>query len=196
MTYASQPRAHPHRDELQAYRQSAAERSVAQLKEATWREDAVMRACQIMELTIDRRPDDQRVESEPLVEAFLAANLVPRADGNLADANDLVLGALIGEVAALILHRRTERIVWKTIRSLLRQLNGMFLAFRITVRSLFQDDEAFRERLNKLADEIVADAIYHPASEMLQLQERDNFSALLEQWRASPELRSVWFGVP
>jgi hypothetical protein len=115
-----------------------------------------MRACQIMELTIDRRPDDQRVESEPLVEAFLAANLVPRADGNLADANDLVLGALIGEVAALILHRRTERIVWKTIRSLLRQLNGMFLAFRITVRSLFQDDEAFRERLNKLADEIVA----------------------------------------
>jgi hypothetical protein len=176
-----------------------AERASDQFKEADWHASAVSRACQILEQAINLQSSGQQVSPEPLVDALVAANLVPLPDGTLKDADrqqsNLVLGALIGEAAALLLHRRTERVAWRSVRSLLSQFNGMFMPFRMSIQSLFHNDERFRELFNKLADEIVADEIAHPASEIYE-RERDNFHSLLDQWHIAPELRSVWFGLP
>ena len=191
--------AHPRRDEAQIYRQRVAERALAQFKEASWRQSAVSEACQIFERLSGTSSNGEETAPQAIIDALLAANLIPASDAGSAESdaptNNLVFGSLIGEAAALFLYRRTDRIAWTAVNGVLSNFDGMLTSFRMCLHSPFQNDQSFRERFNALADAVVADNLVRPA---LTTKGRDSdiFLSLLEQWRKSPELRSVWSGLP
>jgi hypothetical protein len=204
MTDTLEPRwpqeAHPWPDEAQAYRQRMAESALARFKEANWRESAVLQASKILERMIDARLTEEQIPSQALTDALRDANLVPvsEAPSGAPDAlaNVLVFGALIGEAAALLLYRKTDRIVWTAVTGLLPNFDGMLVSFRMCLQLRFHDDEFFHDRFNALADQIVGDASAVPAALKMSENDRDNLLFLVERWRKAPELRSVWWGLP
>src|SRR5260221_1997057 len=137
--------AHPRRDEAQIYRQRVAERALTQFKEASWRQNAVSKACQIFERLIGTPSNGGEIAPQTIADALLTANLIPTSDAGSSEsdaaANDLVFGSLIGEAAALFLCRRTDRIAWTAVHGLLSNFDGMLTSLRMCLHSDFQSDQ-------------------------------------------------------
>jgi hypothetical protein len=191
--------AHPWPDQAQAYRQRAAERAQAVFESADWRENAVAHASTILERSIDAQMREEEFRSAPIVEALREANLIPTSEAPSDDpaalANNLVLGALTGEAAAVLLLRRADRGVWRAIQELVFNLDGMLQSLRAALQTIFQSDEEFRHRFDALADAIVSESLAHPAV-TVDRRDLDTWSELIEDWRKTPDLRGVWAGVP
>jgi hypothetical protein len=191
--------AHPWRDEAQLYRQRVAERALAQFKESSWRPSAVFATCQIFERLSETQSNGEKITAQAMIDAVLAASLIPTSDGGSAEAvaaaNNLVFGLLLGEAAAMFLYRRTDRVAWSVVQGVLFNFDGMLTTFRICLQSNFQSDGEFRKRFNALADEIVSDSLVRPILS-IEGRDRDNLLALVEHWRKSPDLGRIWSGLP
>jgi hypothetical protein len=188
--------AHPRHDEAQAYRRRVAERALAQLEQAAWRPEVVLRASELFDQLRSASPDGEDFSPQSIADTFLAANLIPTADIALfAPANGPAFGALIGEAASLFLFRHTDRIAWSLVRQVLFDFDGMMVSLRTHLHSLVQKDPSFRERFNALTDTIFADN-YHDPALSTRGKETETFLPLLENWRKVPRLRSIWAGLP
>jgi hypothetical protein len=194
--------AHPWRDEAQAYRRRVSERALAWLERATWRARAVSQASDVLERKLGAEPAsvDKQFDFEPIALALRQANLSGAPDAGAsateqADSNNLILGALVGEAAAVLLHRKTTHNVWSVAHGLWFNFDGAFVSFRTRLRTDLLSDRSFRERFDILADKVVDQAIANPADRMIE-REHGSFLALLETWRRAPDLRSVWLGLP
>ena len=194
--------AHPWSDETLAYRRRARERAMAELEQAPWRSKAVSLASHAMLLMIDDqslRPGEQ-IDPDAIAAALHQGNPVSAARAAASTESDpgldeLILGALIGEAAAAILHERTEPNAWAFVCNLWSSFEGALPSFRMRLQSDLDVDRVFRSRFDELADLIIDKAINCPTLDMGE-RDRDNLDALLENWRKTKDLRSVWTGLP
>jgi hypothetical protein len=192
--------AHPWRDEATAYRRRAQESALGS-RRAKWRTKAVSLASEILESKISRGPEGvyQPAESDAIAASLRQANLLPSSHPTLSEvedntSNSILLGTVVGEAAAILLKRRTDLETWAVACRLWFNFDGALSAFRTRLQSEFRSDRSFRKRFDALAERIVDRAIADPVHKM-RTQERDNFLALLENWRKTKDLRSVWLGL-
>jgi hypothetical protein len=191
--------AHPWRDEATAYRRRAQESALGS-RRAKWRTKAVSLASEILEGKIPQGPKGvyQPAESDAIAASLRQANLLPSnhtlpgVEDNTS--NNLLLGTVVGEAAAILLKRRTELETWAVACRLWFNFEGALPAFRARLQSEFRADRSFRKRFDTLTKSIVDRAVADPAHKMSP-QDRDNFLALIENWRKTKDLRSVWFGL-
>jgi len=191
--------AHPWPDEARAYRVRAAERAQALFEAADWRKSAVDRTSVALERIIEAQLGEEPLRAEPLVEALREATLIPVAEAPSDDwaaySSNLIFGALVGEAAAVLLFRRTDRRTWSAIEKLTFGLDGMLQSLRSALEKSFHDNEDFRKRLDALADAIVSDSLVNPAANVVG-HDRENVRSLIDDWPKRADLRSVWSGVP
>jgi hypothetical protein len=192
--------AHPWRDEATAYRRRAQESALGSQR-SKWRVNAVSLASEILESKISPGPRGayQPAESDAIAASLRQADLLPsnNTTGSAAEdntSNSILLGTVVGEAAAVLLKRRTDREAWAIVCRLWFNFDGALSAFRTRLQSEFRSDKSFRKRFDALAERIVDKAIADPTYKM-SLHDRDNFLALLENWRRTKDLRSIWFGL-
>jgi hypothetical protein len=191
--------AHPLRGEATAYRRRVQEIALGS-RGAKWRIRAVSLASGILESKISPAFDGvyDPVQSDAIAASLRLANLLPseKIGGSPTEdsaSNDTLLGAVVGEAAAVLLKRKTDREVWAVACALWFNFHGARSAFRTRLRSDFRSDRSFRERFDALAGRIVDKAIADPGHKITQ--DRNNFLALVENWRKTKDLRSVWLGL-
>jgi hypothetical protein len=191
--------AHPWRDEGLAYRQRVAERAFSQFREASWRESAVLQACEILERAIDARSNQEQADIEPVADALRQAHLVPASDKPPAASDDsessLIFHSLVGEAAGLLLCRRTDRSAWSIVIHLRSEFQfDIMQSLRTFLQSIYASDESFRKRFNALADQIFGENVAAPT--IGREADRSDLQHLAEQWRKAPNLRELWSGAP
>jgi hypothetical protein len=192
--------AHPRRDEALAYRQRVAERAFSQFREASWRERAVLHACNILERAIEAGSDQEQVNIAPVADALRQAPLIPASHKPLVTTdeseNSLIFHSLIGEAAGLLLYRRTDRSAWSIVLHLRSEFQFNILqSLRTFLQPIYVGDESFRSRFDELADEIFAESLA-PSTVEKGEAERSDLQHLAEQWRKAPNLREIWSGAP
>jgi hypothetical protein len=191
--------AHPWRDEATAYRHRAQESALGS-RRAKWRTKAVSLASEILESKISLGAEGvyQPTESDAIAASLRQANLLP-SNHTLPEiedntSNNILLGTVVGEAAAILLKRRTDLETWAVACRLWFNFDGALPAFRTRLQSEFRSDRSFRKRFDALAERIVDRAVADPVHKM-STQDRDNFLALIENWRKTKDLRSVWLGL-
>lgn len=193
--------AHPWRDEATAYRRRAQESALGSRRRAKWWTNAVSLASELLESKISPVSESvyQPAESDAITASLRQASLLPSGSttGSSAEdntSNNILLGIVIGEAAAALLKRKTGRETWTIACGLWFNFGGALSAFRTALQSEFRSDRKFRKRFDALAERIVDKAIADPVYKM-STRDRDNFLALLENWRKTKDLRAVWFGL-
>jgi hypothetical protein len=188
--------AHPWRDEALVYRQRLAERAFSQYRAASWRESAVLHACESLERAIEAGSGQEKVDIESVAGSLREAQLVSASANPVAASDEiegrLMVHSLVGEAAALLLYRRTDRSAWSITNDLRSQFDNMLPSLRTSLQSHYASDESFRDRFDALADQMFGENLAGPILET----DKNYLQNLAEQWRKAPNLREVWSGAP